>query len=337
MPQELPIVGITMGDPMGIGPEIIVKALAHQSLYKVCRPIVLGDLQRLATALEQTGRTTQLHAIQAPAQGRYAPDGIDILACSELALPPDIWGRPTRATGSAMVAYVLTAIELTMQKQLQAVVTAPINKAAMQLAGYQFNGHTEIFAKWTQTAKYAMMLAGDRLRVVLVTIHMALARVPHRLNTTIISETIQITHQALKDRFGLTNPRIAVAGLNPHAGEAGLFGSEEQTFILPAVTAAQKAGINVTGPLPPDTVFYQALNGGYDTVVCMYHDQGLIPFKLAHFDDGVNTTLGLPIIRTSVDHGTAYDIAGKGAASEKSLVAAIEMAAQHATQLYNLA
>jgi 4-hydroxythreonine-4-phosphate dehydrogenase len=208
------------------------------------------------------------------------------------------------------------------------MVTCPINKALMNTSGYPFEGHTQLIADLTGTADYVMMLAGARLRVTLVTIHCALRDVPNRINKENILKTIRITHEALRYDFGIGKPRIAVAALNPHAGESGLFGSEEEAIILPAVNSAREEGMDVAGPLPADSLYYKAASGGFDAVVNMYHDQGLIPLKLLHFSDGVNVTLGLPIVRTSVDHGTAYDIAGKGIADPASLKAAIKMAAE---------
>jgi 4-hydroxythreonine-4-phosphate dehydrogenase len=240
---------------------------------------------------------------------------------------------PTRETGIAMQDYIIKGIDLALEKKIAGLVTCPITKTALKLAGSKFHGHTELLAHQTHTHDYAMMLAGQNLKVVLVTIHIPLSCVAANLTTEEIIKKIRLTHLSLKERFNILSPRIAVAGLNPHSGEAGLFGREEEDIIVPAVTLAQNEGLMVQGPLPPDTVFYHAVNGRYDAVICMYHDQGLIPFKLVHFKDGVNTTLGLPIIRTSVDHGTAYDIAWQGIADPSSLVEAIQMAAFQATTI----
>ena len=229
-----------------------------------------------------------------------------------------------------MVSYITSATDMALQGRIDAMVTCPINKQAMHMAGYFYNGHTELIAEKTKSTDFAMMLAGDKLRVVLVTIHIPLKDVPLVLSKEKILQTIIITGSSLYMRFGIENPRIAVAGLNPHAGEGSMFGDEEERIILPAVNLAKSKGFDVLGPYPPDTIFYHAKKGLYDAVICMYHDQGLIPFKMIHFTDGVNTTLGLPIIRTSVDHGTAYDIAGKGKADPGSLTAAIKMAAEQA-------
>jgi 4-hydroxythreonine-4-phosphate dehydrogenase len=335
MPDARPIIGITMGDPAGIGPEIILLSLCKPSIYKVCRPIVIGDLNILNTAKKCVRSRLHIKSLKAPDEGIYKLGSIDVLNLSEIVPNPSLWGHPTVETGRAMVNYIEYACDLTAQGRIAAMVTCPINKMAMQISGCRYNGHTELLAERTKSDAFSMMLAGDRLRVTLVTIHVPLKKVSSLLSTPKVLQTIRLTWQALQDRFGLKMPRIAVAGLNPHAGEGGMFGKEEQNIILPAIHDAGNEGIDVKGPLPPDTVFYHAANGNCDAVVSMYHDQGLIPFKLLHFHDGVNVTLGLPIIRTSVDHGTAYDIAGTGTADPGSLTAAITMAAQQAVYVKN--
>jgi 4-hydroxythreonine-4-phosphate dehydrogenase len=235
-------------------------------------------------------------------------------------------GMPKVEGGTAMVDCIATAVEMAKIGEVAAVVTSPISKALMQQAGHYFEGHTQLIAFMTDCPDYVMMLAGERLRVALVTIHCSLKDVPSLLSTEKIYKTIAITSKALVRDFGIRSPCIAVAGLNPHAGESGLFGSEEDSIIGPAIERAAADGYYCEGPYPPDTVFHRAASGAFDAVVAMYHDQGLIPLKLLHFRDAVNVTLGLPIIRTSVDHGTAYDIAGKGIADPSSLKAAIRMA-----------
>ncbi len=332
MSDSAPIIGITMGDPVGIGPEIVLKALNNDELYRICRPLVLGDSKILETAAKALGLSTRLNPVTDPGSGRYRAGSVDIMNLSRLDPGEIAWGSPTAATGRAMIAYINEGIDLAMQGKTHAIVTAPINKAAMKLAGARFHGHTELLAARTGADEYAMMMAGDKLKVVLVTIHIPLSKVPSAVTGDRIGRTVDITVRSLKERFGLQSPRIAVAGLNPHAGEEGMFGTEEETVIVPAVNAARERGVDITGPMPPDTVFFKAAQGEYDAVITMYHDQGLIPFKLLHFEDGVNTTLGLPIIRTSVDHGTAYDIAGMGIAGEESLTAAIRMAALQARE-----
>jgi 4-hydroxythreonine-4-phosphate dehydrogenase len=330
MNTQLPIIGITMGDPVGVGPEIILRALQDQAIYEICRPMVVGDRNVLEAAKTCTGSSLNINEIQDVNTGRYTPGWMDLLCISDSAPNSVEWGKPTAETGRAMIAYINTVIDMAMAGSIAGMVTGPINKAAMKMAGSRYAGHTELLADRTKTDDYVMMLAGDRLRVVLATIHIPYLQVPNVLTSESILKTIKITNRALTERFGLEKPNLAVAGLNPHAGEGGLFGDEEERVILPAIQQARDQGIAVTGPFPPDTVFVHAANGRFDAVVCMYHDQGLIPLKLLHFKDGVNTTLGLPIIRTSVDHGTAYDIAGTGQADPGSMIAAIQMAVEQA-------
>jgi 4-hydroxythreonine-4-phosphate dehydrogenase len=323
---DLPRIAITMGDPAGIGPEIIVKALLMPDIHEVCRPVVLGDIGCLEMASTGMG-SLSFQRISTPSETTGRQGLIEVMPLSELkdSVSP---GRPTRDGGKAMVDYVLKAVELSVGGQVAAMVTAPISKELMHQAGYQFDGHTELLGHLTGTQDCVMMLAGDRLRVSLVTIHCALAEVPRRLSEALIVKTIGITYRSLQRDFGIDKPRVAVAALNPHAGESGLFGNEDKTIVGPAVEAARDSGLSIEGPFPADTVFHHASTGRYDAVVAMYHDQGLIPLKLLHFSDAVNITLGLPIVRTSVDHGTAYDIAGKGMADPSSLTAAIKMAAK---------
>jgi 4-hydroxythreonine-4-phosphate dehydrogenase len=316
-----------MGDPVGIGPEIIISALADTAVYGQCCPLVIGDVDILRRAAGITGQSPLFHPVRDPAAGKYVSGTIDVLNPVGPFSGPVEWRRPTPETGRGMEAYITTAVDLAVFGQIAAMVTAPINKEALKMGGSRYTGHTELIAERVGCKRYAMMLAGDRLRVVLVTIHIPLARVPAALTREKVLTTLEITAESLISRFGIAAPAIAVAGLNPHAGEGGLFGDEETRIIAPAVEIAGKiTGATIVGPLPPDTVFVAAAAGRYDAVVCMYHDQGLIPLKLLHFEDGVNTTLGLPIIRTSVDHGTAYDIAGTGRAGCASLKAAIRMA-----------
>ena len=325
-----PVVGITMGDPVGIGPEIVLKALNDEAVFHECRPLVFGDSGWLEYVSETLQSRLRLNPVDSPAEGVFEPGCVDVISVSDLSLGTSPWGKPTRQTGLAMVAYILRAVEAAGAGTVDAVVTSPINKKAMAMAGVDFPGHTELIAHRTGTPKVVMMLAGKTLRVVLVTIHVPIQKVPEMITPQRIHDTILLTDRSLKERFGIPRPRLAVAALNPHAGEGGMFGDEEREIITPALEKAGEAGIQVSGPHPPDTVFYQAAQGRFDAVICMYHDQGLIPFKLLHFEDGVNTTLGLPIIRTSVDHGTAYDIAGRGKADPGSLKAAVFMAAEQA-------
>jgi 4-hydroxythreonine-4-phosphate dehydrogenase len=328
--EERPLLAITMGDITGIGPEIIILALAENSLYDLCRPLVIGDLPALMRARKVCQQKVDLHPVSAPAEGRFQPGVVDILVLSRLAPETVAYGQPTPASGAAMVEYILTAVDLALSQQVAAVVTAPISKAAMHLGGYHYPGHTELLAERCQTKDFAMMLAGGDFRVVLATIHCPLREVPQRLRTEDLLRLFTLTAAALRRDFGLDQPTLGVAALNPHAGEGGLFGDEEARIIAPAVAAARQQGLDVVGPLPADTIFVRHHRGEFAAVVVMYHDQGLIPLKLLHFGDAVNVTLGLPIIRTSVDHGTAYDLAGTGRADPGSLKAALRLAAQMA-------
>jgi len=317
-----------MGDPAGIGPEIIVKALDDRDIYRLCRPLVLGDPEILSSAILKTSKNMSFNVISNASDTGCIPGMINLIAVSNLKIKSIKPGRPVIEGGKAMVEYILSAVGMTRKKEIGAMVTCPINKDLMNRAGYRYEGHTQLISEMTGTDDYVMMLAGKKLRVALATIHCALKDVPALLSEEIIRKTITITARALKQDFGLKEPCIAVAGLNPHAGESGMFGTEEEDIISPAIKRARDEGWCGTGPLPPDTLFYKAASGQFDAVVAMYHDQGLIPLKLLHFSDAVNVTLGLPIIRTSVDHGTAYDIAGSGKADPASLKSAIRMAVE---------
>ncbi len=328
--SALPLIGITMGDPTGIGAEIIIKALSAPQLYRRCRPVVFGDAAILEREKLLLKSGISINIIDEIKQAVFSCGTLDVFSLSNLDPDTVAHGHPDRKTGKAMGSYIVRAVSMALQGELDAIVTGPINKKSLQEGGYPYPGHTEMLAHLTNTRDVVMMLAGEKLRVVLVTIHCAVKQVPRLITTDSIVKTILITAAGLQGYFAIPAPRIAVAALNPHAGEGGLFGSEEQKIIMPAINQAQKQGVNATGPYPPDTLFYYAARGKFDAVVCMYHDQGLIPLKLLHFADGVNITLGLPIIRTSVDHGTAYDIAGKGIADPSSLVSAITTAASMA-------
>jgi 4-hydroxythreonine-4-phosphate dehydrogenase len=328
--QALPLIGITMGDPTGIGPEVVIKALSCEKIYTLCRPVVLGDAAVLEKENKALHSPVAIHVIEDLQQAAFACKTLDLVSLSRLNAAALHYGQPDKETGAAMGDYIVRAAALAMNNKISAMVTGPINKKSLQEGGYPYPGHTEMLARLTDTQDVVMMLAGEKLRVVLVTIHCALSRVPLLLSKEKILTTVLITDHALKRYFTLPAPRIAVASLNPHAGEECLFGDEEQKIIMPAIAEAQQQGVNASGPYPADTLFYYAAQGQYDVVVCMYHDQGLIPLKLLHFEDGVNITLGLPIIRTSVDHGTAYDIAGRGIANPASLINAITIASRMA-------
>lgn len=347
--NEKPIVGITMGDPAGNGPEITVKALAHEELYDRCRPIVVGDAKMIEQAARFVGRPDiRIHRCQKVEDALFAPGTIDVL---HLELIPDAAsfsiGKVSAEGGNAAFQCVKKVIELALAGEVDATCTNALNKEAMNMAleqdhgkhsdGYtHFDGHTEIYAAYTNTKKYTMMLAHHDLRVVHVSTHVSLREACERVKKARVLEVIEIADKACRD-MGIENPRVAVAGLNPHCGENGLFGTEELEEIGPAIKEAKEKGINAIGPIPPDSVFSEALGGWYDIVVCMYHDQGHIPLKTVGFVydreaqswktvEGVNVTLGLPIIRTSVDHGTGFALAGKGTSNELSLVNAIDYA-----------
>ena len=325
-----PILAITLGDPAGIGPEVIVKALRHVEVYTNCRPLVIGDLRILQRAADWVGGPPlTFDLISDPAAGRYTPGVMTLLDLANAdpeAIPP---GQVRAAAGGAAVAYVFTACDLAMANKVDAVVTAPLNKEAMNLAGHHFAGHTELLAERTGASKVSMLLTGPKLRVVHVSTHVALEEAIRRVTRKRVEEVIDLAYHSCV-ALGIPQPRIAVSGLNPHASEGGLFGDQEAREVIPAVQAARSRGLTVSDPLPGDTVFLRAVKGEFDIVVAMYHDQGHIPMKLLAFDSGVNVSIGLPIIRTSVDHGTAFDIAGTGKASEESMLAAIEVAVQMA-------
>ncbi|MDC7241039.1 MAG: 4-hydroxythreonine-4-phosphate dehydrogenase PdxA, partial [Spirochaetales bacterium] len=329
-------IGISMGDPAGIGPEIIVKALTRESVWSQCCPVVVGDARVMEQAVRFLKSDLAVEKITEPEQadpGRKAVYVYDLANAD----PADFTlGEVSVTGGTAAYRAVEKVIELAMKGAVAATVTAPINKEAINRAGFKYSGHTEIYAHYTGTSDYAMMLAHEDFRVIHVSTHVSLREACDRVSRKRVLDVISLADENLK-KMGLPHPRIAVAGLNPHAGENGLFGREEIEEIAPAVESAKLAGIDASGPFPPDTIFSMAKGGMYDIVVVMYHDQGHIPLKLTGFIydreagkwqdvSGVNITLGLPIIRTSVDHGTAFDQAGKGTASSASMVNAIEYA-----------
>ncbi len=323
---DLPRLGITMGDPSGVGPEIIAKVFASKEVFEVCHPLILGDKQVLTKVLKNLGLPLRVKGTESPEGIGYQFGEINIINLSELQKID--YGYPQKGCAEAAISYIKKAVSLAMEKEIDGMITCPISKKALSLAGFSYPGHTELLAELTSTSHYAMMLAGDRLKVVLVTRHQALREVPSLITSEKIITTIRITHEALRRYFGIPNPRIAIAALNPHAGEEGLLGEEEERIIKPAVVETQRLGIKAIGPLPADSLSFYAFRGDYDAVISMYHDQGLGPLKIVHFEDAVNITLGLPIIRTSVAHGTAYDIAGTGKASPRSLFKAIRWAAK---------
>ena len=330
------ILGITMGDPAGVGPEITVKALQDPKVYESCKPLVVGDAAILERACGFVGAKCTIHPVADPSEGLYEHGTIDILDLG-LLRPEDLAiGQVSAAAGDAAFQYVRKVIGLAMDGKVDATVTNPLNKEAMNLAGHHFSGHTEIYAHYTGTEHYTMMLAHKDLRVVHVSTHVSLREACDRVKKDRVLDVIRIANEGCK-AIGIKEPKLAVAGLNPHCGENGLFGREEIEEIKPAIDAAKAEGIDAIGPCPPDSVFSQAIGGWYDIVVCMYHDQGHIPLKTVGFVydrekqewkavEGVNVTLGLPIIRASVDHGTDFYHAGKGNGNELSLVNAIKYA-----------
>lgn len=314
--------GITMGDPCGIGPEIILKAFKRKpELIENC--IVLGSVELLSYYNEKLGTDYNINKIENLKD--FKKGDVNVLDPHPIDLDEITIGQVSAIGGRCAFMYIKSAIELALEKKITSVVTAPINKEALHIAGYNYAGHTEIFAEFTQGASYAMLLWSDRLKVIHASTHISLKKACESISKQRTMEVIRLAHETL-EKVGYKNPRIAVAGLNPHAGENGLFGDEEIEHITPGILACQAEGINVTGPIAPDTVFLRAYKGEFDVVVAQYHDQGHIPVKLLAFDSGVNITVGLDVIRTSVDHGTAFDIAGKMVANEESMLKAIEIA-----------
>lgn len=336
-PASLPLLGITMGDPGGVGPEVCARALAAPDIYRICRPLIIGDAGIMTNALAFSRLDLAINPCESVADGRFIHRTIDVLDLANLPLAELRHKTDTADQGRASYEYIKRAIELALAGDIDGTVTAPISKAAINLAGFHYSGHTEIYGELTGTADYAMMLADGRFRVTHVSTHISVREACDRVKTERVLKVIELTAATLH-QIGIEQPRIAVAGLNPHCGEGGLFGREDEEEIAPAVAAAVAGGIAAEGPLPADTVFSKMQGGRYDAVVVMYHDQGHIPAKLVgfHYDEktdtwdqmaGVNVTIGLPIIRTSVDHGTAYDRAGDGRANPQSMIEAIRLAA----------
>lgn len=333
--MELPIIAVTMGDAAGVGPEVIMKSLAHAWVYAQCRPLVIGDAARLRAADKVTGTHLNVRTIAVDELDRviYEPGTVN---CIDLQLIPHNlpWGKLSAVAGDAAYRYIETASRLAMEEKVAAICTAPLNKEALHAGGHNFPGHTELLAALTGTKEVSMMLSTPKMRVVHVTTHIGLIDAIAKIEPGLVERTIARGHAAL-EKAGIANPKIAVCGINPHAGENGLFGyGEEETKIAPAIEVCRRRGWNVEGPLPADTLFFRAQRGDFDLVVAMYHDQGHGPVKALGLESGVNITIGLPVIRTSVDHGTAFDIAGTGKADERSMLEAlrlaIELAPQHA-------
>ena len=326
-----PIIAITMGDPAGIGPEVILKALTDPMIKRVARPLILGDwgvLQRAQLGKKSDPKLIRWQHGQQLLPMLNDPRAFVVCPLSALSARDSRPGVPSRTAGHGAFSYIRVAAKLALSKVADAIATAPISKSILIDAGYNYPGHTELLAELSRTRECRMMLIGAKLRVVPVTGHIAFTKVARSLTRENIQTTLELTHRSLKKFFGIARPRIAVAALNPHGGEEGIFGDEEIEVIAPAVKSARKKRLAVYGPFPADSLFYHAARGDYDAVVCMYHDQGLIPLKLHHFFGGVALTLGPPFIRTSVDHGTAYDIAGTGQADATSMKEAIILAAR---------
>jgi 4-hydroxythreonine-4-phosphate dehydrogenase len=335
MTNTKPILAITMGDPGGVGPEIIAKALAHAEVFDHARPLVIGERRALEAAIRITGRPLEVRSVDQPAEAGEHPGIVDLIDLANIDIERLGRARVSAEVGRAAYDYLERATQLALRDEVGAIVTAPLNKEALSEAGWVGVGHTELLARFAGVPdkSVAMMLASKSLRVVHVSTHVSLRRAIEMVTPERIVTAARLAGETARDIVG-REPHLAIAGLNPHAGEHGLFGSEEQEFIEPAIEQLRAEGWHVSGPMSPDTVFLRAAAGDFDAVIAMYHDQGHIPSKFAGFDDTVNVTLGLPIVRTSVDHGTAYDIAGTGKANEANLLAAIDLAAQMARNRY---
>jgi len=336
--KSKPIIGITMGDPSSIGPEIAIKSLSEKMVYNICNPLIIGDAQVIENSLTITDFNGKINRIHEISESRFEYGIIDVFDLQNVKTNSLEFGIVSPKAGKSSFEAVKKVIQLAIDNQIDATVTGPINKEAINLAGNHFSGHTEIYAHYTNTSKYAMLLVHGNLRVIHVSTHVSLKQACEMVKKDRILEVIQLLDSACQ-QFGVKQPKIGVAGLNPHAGDGGLFGDEEKNEILPAIIEAKSQGYQVEGPVPADTLFSKAKGGMYDGCVAMYHDQGHIPFKLEGFVwdrdhnqmesvQGVNITLGLPIIRCSVDHGTAFEIAGQGIASPDAMILAIEYAVQ---------
>ncbi len=322
-----PIVGITVGDEAGIGPELVAKVLAQTDTYAWCRPLAVGSIDVMRHTIAYLGLPLSLRAVGEPTEGCFEPGTVDFLDVGGLRWCSYALGRTDAAVGRASIAYTQKAVELALAKSIDAICSAPVSKEAMHLAGYDFPGQTEFIAHLTGARKYAMMLAFSVIRVFFVTNHVALREACALITESKVREVIEVAHTALQS-FGMSKPLIGVAALNPHCGEHGLMGTEERDGIIPAIERAREAGIQVEGPIPADIIFTWAKDGRYDAVIAMYHDQGNTPVKLLGFRAAVTVAVGLPVVRTSVAHGTAYDIVGKGIANSSTMSEAVKVAAE---------
>jgi 4-hydroxythreonine-4-phosphate dehydrogenase len=325
-----PLIGVTMGDPAGIGPEVCAKALTASEVTAVANCVVIGDRRGLRHGLKVSRiNGVEINSLKEVGEAKFQPGVINVLDLNNADPAKIKAGQVSKLAGQAAFEYITTAVRLAKDGEIDGIATGPINKEAIHKAGHKFDGHTEILAHYTKSKDYAMMFVSDKLWIILVTTHLPLHDVSKHLTRHSVLQAIKLAHETLTRLRG-RKPKIGVAGLNPHAGENGLFGREEIKVIAPAVAEARKLGIDAKGPISPDAIFYLANAGMFDIVVAMYHDQGLIPLKLLSFNRSVNVTVGLPIIRTSVDHGTGFDIVGKGWANPQSLIEAIQVAAHFA-------
>ena len=333
-----PILGITMGDPAGIGPEVAAKAMAKKEIYDICRPLIVGDAEVMKEAVKIAGVSLEVSAISQVEEAKFEYGIMDVIDLKNVEMNKLVHGKVSPMAGKAAFEAIEKVIDLALKKKIDATITGPINKESINLAGFHYSGHTEIYAHFTNTDDYTMLLVDGNLRVVHVSTHVSLRDACNLVKKDRVLKVIKLADDACIS-LGIKSPRIGVAGINPHAGENGMFGWEEEKEIAPAVKEAKESGIDVEGPVPADTLFSKAKGGKYDIVVAMYHDQGHIPLKVIGFNwdekskkwnsvSGVNITLGLPIIRSSVDHGTAFGKAGKGTANEESLIHAIEYGAK---------
>ncbi|MHC5257281.1 4-hydroxythreonine-4-phosphate dehydrogenase PdxA [Streptomyces sp. UC4497] len=327
---QLPLIAVTMGDGAGVGPEVVVAALLDEAVLGRCRPVVIGDAARLREAARILNLECEVAAVDHPRDAVFTPGRVNVV---DLALlPADLpWGTLSEVAGNAAYEFVKRAAELALAGDVQGICTAPLNKEALHAAGHIYPGHTELLAHLTGTEEVSMMLSTEKVKVIHVTTHIGLIDAVNRIEPGLVERTVRRGHEAMV-RAGTPNPVIGVCGINPHAGENGLFGyGEEAEKIEPALEKLKAAGVDARGPLPADTAFFLASRGDYDLIVAMYHDQGHGPVKVLGIEAGVNLTVGLPVIRTSVDHGTAFDIAGTGKAEAGSMVEALRQAAEMAT------
>ena len=320
--ERLPVIGITVGDPAGIGPEISLKSLSDRSIGTVCRPVLIGDLEFLRLQAQKFN----FERVLVPFDVQRDSGAVEVIDLGKIdhVIEP---GIESAVTGRAAGQYIVRAVELWDQGVLDAISTAPISKNALKMGGFPYPGHTEFLAELTGTSQFAMSFFAEKLRVVLLSTHLSLRDAISQVRTDSLVDLIRFSDRALEDLLG-RRPKIAVAGLNPHASEGGMFGSEERDEIAPAIDSCVAEGLDVSGPYSPDTIFLRGYRGEFDAVIACYHDQATIAVKSLSFGSSVNVTLGLPLIRTSVDHGTAFDIAGKGTADESSMKAAIRLAAE---------